>query len=138
MRRFLTNIIRDDLRAAAALEAAMVFPILVPLLFGGIEVGLMWWTNGTLQSVAAMTARCMSTGALACSNPQQYAVTLATNWLGAALISTSNVTVTPGASKCQNASGSFNVVTISVAPWNGSIVYPFKATTNTLTACYPT
>ncbi|MDR3531358.1 MAG: pilus assembly protein [Rhodopila sp.] len=124
-------------KAATALEFALVSGVLITMLFGGLELGLMIWTRGTLQSVAARTARCVAIGSTACTNPQQYAVTLATAWLGSAMITKANVTVT-AATTCKSALGSFEVVTISASPWVGSLIYPFTGwSTQTLTACYP-
>lgn len=132
--------IRRDTRASTTVEMALVLPLLVPILLGGIELGMVQWTKSTLQSVAAITARCVSIGSSACSNPQQYAVTLATSWLGSGkitqAITTSSITIS-AATTCKAATGSFKVVTISASPWGNSMVYPFKSGTMTVTACFP-
>jgi Flp pilus assembly protein TadG len=135
--RLRTAFIRNDTRATAAIETALVLPILLPLILGSFELGLIWWTNGVLQSVAGMTARCVAIGSTACANPTTYAVNLAQNWLGGTMITAKNMTVTV-TTTCPNATGPFEVVKITASPWTNSIIYPFKAGTLTLTACFPT
>ncbi|MDR3534843.1 MAG: pilus assembly protein [Rhodopila sp.] len=139
MNRMARQSLARSIKGAAALEFALVSGVLMAMLLGGFELGLMMWTRGTLQAVAAQTARCVAIGSSACTtskSPQQYAVDLATTKLGSAMITKANVTVT-AATTCKSASGSFEVVTISASPWVGSIVYPFTGPTQTLTACYP-
>ena len=119
------------------LEFALLASVLMAMLLGGLELGLMMWTQGTLQSVAARTARCAAIGSAACPNPQQYAVNLATAWLGAGMITTGNVTVT-SVTTCGTASGTFEQVTIHASGWVGAILFPLNAQTETTTACYPT
>lgn len=144
-RRSLTR----DTKGATALEFAMVSLMLFAMLFGGIEVGMMLWTRGTLQSVAAQTARCVAIGSPLCNGtgttcsgttPAGYAVCQATIWLGGtALITASNVTIAPG-TECGSTTGSlgsFEIVTITASPWIGSFVYPFNNHTETVTACFP-
>ena len=128
-----------DRKASTVPETAIVLALLIPMLLAGIDLGLMMWTKGTLQSVAAMTARCAALGSTSCANPQAYAVSLANSWLGSALIANANVTVNSTATTCQNATGSFEVITITASIWTGSIVYPvaLNGRTQTLTACYP-
>ncbi len=134
-RRWLASLAHDA-RATTALEFAMVGSVLMILLLGGINLGLMTWTLATLQSVAAQTARCVAIGSSACSNAKQYAVTLATGTLGSAMITTANVKVT-SATTCLNASGSFEVVAITASTWSGQIAFPLTARSQTVTACYP-
>jgi Flp pilus assembly protein TadG len=148
MRRFRTSSIRRDKTATTALEMALVLPVLLTILLGGLEIGLMWWTDGTLQSVAALTARCASIGTTACSDPAAYAASMARTWLPTVTIVTSaeatqsspaNFTVTVAtATTCKGATGTFKTVTISASTWAGVILYPLRGGTDTLTACYPT
>jgi Flp pilus assembly protein TadG len=143
-----TRSIGKDRHATTALEMALVLPVFLSMLLGGLELGLMWWSNGTLQTVAAMTARCAAIGTTACADPSGYAASLARTWLPTVTIITQSeatearhatfiVTVTTAAT-CRGASGAFKVVTVSASPWAGSILYPFRAATETLIACYPT
>jgi len=128
-----------DTKGATALEFALVSGMLLSMLFGGFEAGIMLWTRGTLQSVAAQTARCVAIGSSLCSSSKAYAVTQATGWLGSALITQGDVTITT-ASECGTTTGSlgsFEVVTITASPWVGSIIYPLGSHTETVTACYP-
>ena len=125
---------------ATSLEFAIVSSALFLLLFGCIEGGLLMWTRGTLQSVAAQTARCAAIASPLCSNPQQYAVKLATSWLGGvALIVTADVTITnPTTCGSGSVAGTFQKVTIAAPTWVGAIAYPFGAHSVNVTACFPT
>ena len=127
--------LRADRRGAAALEFAMVGGLLVLLLLGCVEVGLMMWTGSALQSVAAQTARCTAIGS--CSNPQQYAVSLAGQWIGGNAISTNDVSVA-AASSCHGQAGAFAVVTISESIWADSFFQPIVGGIQSVTACFPT
>ena len=129
-------------KGATALEFALVSGMLMALLFGCLEAGIMLWTRGTLQSVAAQTARCVAIGSPLCTTVntyQSYAVGRATAWLGSPLISNSDVSAAM-ATKCGTVTGSlgyFEVVTITATPWVGAIIYPFGSRTEIVTACYP-
>ncbi len=124
-----------DRRGAAALEFAMVGGLLVLLLLGCVEAGLMMWTGSALQSVAAQTARCTAIGS--CANPQQYAVSLAGQWIGANAITTSDVSVAAGTS-CHGQAGAFAIVTISESIWSGTFIAPIAGGVQSVTACFPT
>ena len=127
---------------ATSLEFAILASALFLLLFGCIEGGLLMWTRGTLQSVAAQTARCSAVTAPLCasaSQSKQYAVNLAQSWLGTALIVTADVTITtPSTCGSGNAPGTFQKVIIAAPSWVGAIAYPFGAHSVNVTACFPT
>ncbi len=127
-----------DRSGAAALEFAMVGGLLVLLLLGCVEAGLMMWTGSALQSVAAQTARCTAIGS--CANPQQYAVSLAGQWIGRNAITTSNVSVaaTGPTGQCHGQTGAFAVVTISESIWADTFFQPITGGTQSVTACFPT
>ena len=127
--------IRADRRGTAALEFAMVGGLLVLLLMGCVEIGLMMWTGSALQSVAAQTARCTAIGS--CANPQQYAVSLAGQWIGGNAITTGDVAVSSGQS-CHGQAGAFAIVTISETIWSGTFFKPITGGTQSVTACFPT
>ena len=129
--------IRSDRRGTAALEFAMVGGLLVLMLLGCIEVGLMMWTGSALQSVAAQTARCAAIGSTACTDPAQYAVSLAGKWVGASAITTSDVQVSAGTS-CHGATGTFAIVTITSSIWSGTFLAPITGNSQTAMACFPT
>jgi hypothetical protein len=114
-------------------------PILVPMLLGSLELGLFWWTDTTLQSVANVTARCVAINNPACTTtttPAAYAVSLATSWSSYAVIKAADVSSATVAT-CNGVIGAFEKVTIQNHQWNTAFRYPFKTTTFTLTACYP-
>lgn len=127
-----------NVRAAAIPEAVIVLNILFMMLLGGMEIGVMTWTKATLQSVANMTARCVAIGSSDCTDSSQYVINLATKWLGAGLITTTNTTIAvASATSCKNVPGTFTTVSITASPWSRPTLYPFIGTTETLSACYP-
>jgi Flp pilus assembly protein TadG len=129
----------NDICGGTALEMAFVMPILVPMLLGPLELGLFWWTDTTLQSVANVTARCVAINNPACTTtqtPAAYAVSLATTWSNYAVIGNADVSSTTVAT-CNGATGAFEKVTIQNHQWSTAFTYPFKPTSFTLTACYP-
>jgi Flp pilus assembly protein TadG len=140
MKSTLARPLSNDIKGTTALEFALVSLIVMTLIIGAMEVGLTLWTRGTLQSIAARTARCAAITATACTTvtPAQYAANLANAWLASGMIQASNVTVTT-ATTCFTATGtgSFEVVTITASPWAGTIAYPLGTQTETVKACYP-
>lgn len=128
-----------DCKGSTALEFGLVANVLMLLLMGTLELSVLLWQMGTLQSVAAQTARCAAINSTACQNAQTYAVNLAASWLGSSVITTSNVSVsTPTTCGQGSASGTFESVTISPPTWASRAVYWFVKQGVTMTACYPT
>jgi Flp pilus assembly protein TadG len=129
----------NDIRGGTAVEMAFVMPILLPMLLGPLELGLFWWTDTTLQSVANLTARCAAINNSACSpatNAVAYAVNLATAWSSFAVIKAGDVSAST-VTTCNGVTGAFEKVTIVNHQWSTAFTYPFKAASLTLTACYP-
>ncbi|HBK06077.1 MAG TPA: hypothetical protein DDZ81_09450 [Acetobacteraceae bacterium] len=135
-----------ETRASTIPETAIVLSLLLPMLLGGIEIGLMMWTKGTVQSIAALSARCIATNSANCTanatyataalRTQNYALNLANSLIGPAKVTADDITVTT-ATSCNSAPGTYDVVTISYSDWVGAILYPDRGRTDTLTACYP-
>jgi Flp pilus assembly protein TadG len=134
-------------KGTTTLEFAIVSSVLVALLLGGMEVGLIMWSRGTLQSAAEQTARCAAIGSPLCTTPTSYAANLANSWLGSTMIAASQVTATSQTSCLNEPAGTtmFEVVTISATPWGGvsalswfrSLYGPLEPSTETVTACFP-
>jgi Flp pilus assembly protein TadG len=149
-----------DTKAATTLEFALVSTILITLIFGGMELGLMSWNRGTLQAIAAQTARCAALGSPLCNNsatspattPLTYLISQASTLLEPGLITTTNssqtVSITTTTSCANETTGptnpiTFEVVTITVSPWVGvRLSYLFHLGYNpameAVTACFPT
>ncbi len=128
---------RRDRRGTTGIEFAIIGLFFFPMLFGAIEVGLLMWTRNTLQAAAEQTARCVALGSSQCSSGPAYAVSLATNWIGAAVITTSNVTVVKSAASCNGQAGSFTTVAITSTAWNHVLPPPFTSNTLNVKACFP-
>ena len=129
-------------RAVNMGEFALVAPTLFALSFGTLDLGLLFWTRGGLESVAALTARCGATGytwgTTSCTTAdttQTFAVTTANSTVMSGIIASSNVTVTSAATTCNSVSGKFFVVTIS-CPYFSSLPPPFGGYTLSVTACF--
>lgn len=122
-------------------EFAMISAVLFPMCFGIIEAGMLLWTQGALQSTAALVARCAAISSPLCTNPQTYAVNTAASWIMSGIIATSDVTVSTSTT-CptgSGASGNFKKVTITSEYWGtGFLPAPWGSKNLTVTACYPT
>jgi Flp pilus assembly protein TadG len=123
-------------------EFAIIAGVMMPLLFGILDLGLLMWTNNALQSTAALTARCIALGSSLCAaNPAQYAVNTAALWIVPGIITTGQVTITTAAASCYGAAGSYGpFVTVAIASsyWATNVLPPpFAATTVSVTSCFP-
>ena len=133
-------------KASTLPEAAVVLALMLPMLVGSIEISLMMWTKGTVQSIAALSARCIATNSTNCTanssfptaalRTQNYALTMANALIGQAKITAANITVTTSTA-CNNAPGQYDVVSITYSDWFGAMIAPLGARTDKLTACYP-
>jgi Flp pilus assembly protein TadG len=131
--------LRRDCHGTTAVEFAVIASVLLPMLFGTLSLGLLMWTYNALQTTAALTARCVAIGSSQCSaNPAQFAVNLAQQWIVPGIINTGNVVITPAATSCNGAAGSFVTVTITPTYWaSGILPQPFAATTLQVAASFP-
>jgi Flp pilus assembly protein TadG len=145
-----------DAKGATTLEFALVSTILITLIFGGMELGLMLWNRGTLQAIAAQTARCAALNSPLCNNasttPMSYLISQASTLLEPGLITTANsgqtVSITTATSCVNETTGptnpiTFEVVTITVSPWVGSSLsrlfhLGYNPAMEAVTACFPT
>ncbi|WP_158927236.1 TadE/TadG family type IV pilus assembly protein [Acidisphaera sp. S103] len=141
-------------KAATTVEFALVSIILVTIIFGGMELGLMLWNRGTLQAIAAQTARCAALGTALCSSTTAsttYLISLASTLLEPGLITATNsaqtVVITTSTTCVNDSTGTtsnpitFEVVSITVSPWVGpslSKLFGPGYRSETITACYPT
>lgn len=129
---------------SAAIEFAMVVPVLLTLSVGIFEYGRLYWTQEALMETATAAVRCMgilesscaSGGAYSGTNTTSYIQSVARSW-GVA-IPTADITLTNSTS-CAGVSG-FSQVQISfvfktIVP--GLIPIPLRGTTLTAQACYP-
>ncbi len=116
---------------ATAIEFALVAVVFIPLCLGILDAGMLLWTQGALQSTASLAARCAAISSPACTNPQQFAVTTAGNWVFANIITTANVTPTPAVVCIAHVS--LMTVTITCPYWAG-LVLPPPLNGRTLTA----
>jgi Flp pilus assembly protein TadG len=128
-----------DRGGVAAIEFALVSLAFFPLCFGIIELGLMLWTQDVLQTAALMTARCVAVSAPACTaNAPQYAVTSASTWLNAGMLTVGGVSIKTNAT-CATAPGTAVVVTLT-STYFAMQTLPFGIISGTVSVkgCYPT
>jgi len=133
--------LRDDCRGSTAIEAAVVLPMLLLLIFGGMEFANVMWTQNSLSYAVQRAARCAavdsgSTGACkTAAQIQGYAagLTMADGVTSAAFtIKTGNKTQCYGGSQINSYQ-----VTATYAYKTLLIGLPLPALTLTATACYP-
>ncbi|MEA2741605.1 MAG: hypothetical protein QOH05_4912 [Acetobacteraceae bacterium] len=121
---------------ATAIEFALVAALFLPLCLAIFDAGLLLWTQGALQSTAALTARCAAIASPVCTNPQQFAVTTAGNWVFAGIISA--VDVVPAPAVVCIAPVPFLKVTITSQYWAGTVLPPpLNGRTLTAVAYFP-
>ena len=129
--RNLTN----ERGGASTVEFALIAGLFVPLCLAILSAGLQLWTKGSLQSTAALTARCAAIGSPGCADAQQFAVTTAGNWVFPGVITKLDVSPAP-AIVCL-AGASYMKATISSRFWAGVLAPPFNSTTLTSVAYFP-
>ncbi len=71
-----------DARGVAAVEFAFVMPVLVLILTGIIQLGLLLFLHGNMGDVARDTARRLAVGELTAANAPSYAEGQLVNWGG--------------------------------------------------------
>ncbi len=71
-----------DARGVAAVEFAFVMPVLVLILTGVIQLGLLLFLHGNMGDVARDTARRLAVGELTAANAPSYAEGQLVNWGG--------------------------------------------------------
>jgi Flp pilus assembly protein TadG len=127
-------------QGTTTVEFAMISAVLFPMCFAIIEGGMLLWTQGALQSTAALVARCAAISGPQCTSPQTYAVNTATSWIMSGVISNSDVTITT-TTNCptgSGASGNFKKVVITSEYWaSGFLPAPWGSKNLSVTACYP-
>jgi Flp pilus assembly pilin Flp len=128
--------LRRNRSGAFAIEFAMIAAVFLPLCLAILDAGLLMWTQGTLQSTASLTARCAALTSPLCTNPQQFAVTTAGNWVFPNVIAVANVTPAPAVVCVTHVS--FMKVTITCPYWAGSVLPPpLNGSTLTAVAYFP-
>jgi Flp pilus assembly protein TadG len=133
--------LRGERRGSTAVEFAIIAGVMLPLLFGIVDLGVLMWTHNALQSTAALTARCIAIGSSLCSpNPAQFAVTTAGQWIVPGIVSTGQVTIDTAATSCNGSAGSLGLfVTVAIVSsyWGPNVLPPpFAATTVRVTSCF--
>jgi Flp pilus assembly protein TadG len=128
----LGNLLRGQ-SGAAALEFALVAGVFFPLSLGILEAGLLLWAKGALQSTAALAARCAAIASPSCSavpgafnvaGVQQFAVTMAGNWVFPGIITNTTANFTPAPATVCLSSVSYMKVTITSSFWAGGLLPP--------------
>ncbi len=121
----MRRLLRDS-RASSALEFAVVGSAMFLITFGAVDLGMILWTQGSLQAVAAEAARCGAIAASGCTTAsavQTYAQTLAPNWISSVIAGnlTINVNGAVNTANCPTMStGTYETVQIispSLSTW---------------------
>ena len=135
-----------DRRGSTAVEFALVTTTLTLMLFGTVNIGLILWTQSTLQSIAGLAARCGALASASCANTtlvQTYAVNKATAMIMANVIASTNVTALSAQTTCPASgftapTGKFYSVAISSSFFQGGL-FPVVLGNYAINAraCYP-
>ena len=137
MRRLL-----GDTRAVTAVEFAIVGSLLFTVSFGVIDLGMILWTQGSLQAVAADAARCGAISASGCTTTagvQSYVQTEAANWIMSVVTSdlTINVNGAVNTTNCPAIStGTYETVQITTTYLSSWLPPPFGSYTIDVCASY--
>lgn len=114
---------------AAALEMAIVLPIVLTFMFGLTEFGRAMWTKATLDYAVESAARCFAVNATTCGTAAATQTYAATRALGLGLAGTAFTVTSPTCGKQVSAALTFNFAA------SGLFTYP--VITLNSTACYP-
>jgi Flp pilus assembly protein TadG len=131
-----------DRRGVTAVEFAIVGALMFTVSFGTIDLGLILWTQGSLQAVAADAARCGAISATGCTTTagvQSYVQTTAANWIMSSVTSdlTINVNGSVNTASCPTIStGTYETVQISTTYLNAWLPPPFSTWTIEVCASY--
>jgi Flp pilus assembly protein TadG len=133
-----------DRRATTAVEFAIVGSLLFTVSFGVIDLGMILWTQGSLQAVAADAARCGAISASGCTTTagvQSFVQTQAANWIISAVTSdlTINVNGAVNTATCPAIStGTYETVQITTTYLSSWLPPPFASYTINVCASYAT
>lgn len=117
-----------DRSGANALEFAILLPVFLPLMFGIIEFGQMFWTQTALQHAVDMAARCATINSATCGTTSQIGTYAASQAYGLNLPSGTFTASTPS---CGNQVSAAYAFTFLATAW-------FPVTVNlTARSCYP-
>lgn len=131
-----------DRRGTTSVEFAIVGSLMFTVTFGAIDLGLILWTQGSLQAVAADAARCGAISASGCtttSGVQSYVQTAAASWIMSSVISdlTINVNSAVNTATCPTIStGTYETVQITTTYLNSWLPPPFSTWTINVCASY--
>jgi len=125
-------------------EFAIVSAVFIPLCLAILQIGVLMWAEGTMQSTAAQVARCAAIASPNCTGSTNTNTTFAAStweqWIFSQI--TSAMTVTPTAAVCVSSIPS-EKITITCTYWNW-LINPFvnggktaAITTLTATAYFP-
>jgi Flp pilus assembly protein TadG len=131
-----------DRRGMTAVEFAIVGSLMFTVSFGAIDLGLILWTQGSLQAVAADAARCGAISASGCTTSagvQTYVQNEAANWIMSTVTSdlTININGSVDTATCPTIStGTYETVQITTTYLNSWLPPPFSTWTIDVCASY--
>jgi Flp pilus assembly protein TadG len=137
----LRTLLRDR-RGTSVIEFAMVGTALFVTSLGVIDLGMIMWTQGSLQAVAADAARCGAISASGCTTStavQTYVQTQAANWIMSTVTShlTINVNGAVNTATCPAiTTGTFETVQITTSYLASWLPPPFGNYTIDVCASY--
>lgn len=136
--------LRRNRRGVVAIEFAILGVVLFMVTLGGMDLGLILWTQGALQMVASDAARCGAIGATGCTSSsgiESYVQTQAANWIMGSVAAglTVNVNSAVSSTSCPAISlGKYETVEVKTSYFSGFLPPPFSKYTIDVCASYAT
>jgi Flp pilus assembly protein TadG len=137
-----TRTLAGDNRGTTAVEFALVGSVLFTISFGVIDLGMILWTQGSLQAVAADAARCGAISATGCTTSdgvRSFVTTQAGNWIMGAVTSNLTVNINSGVNTatCPTiATGTYETVQITTTYLSSWLPPPFGSYSINVCASY--
>ena len=110
-RRGFAGRLLTDRHGASALEFALLLPFFLPIIFGTIEIGQMFWTQTAMQHAVEMAARCATINTTSCGTTTKIQSYAATQTYGLTLPAGTFTASTAACGNQVNASYSFPFLT---------------------------
>ena len=118
--RFLVGLARAR-QGTTAVEFAMVAPVLFLIIFGGVEFGMLLWTQSALHFAVQEAARCASVTPSTCGTASQIATYAASETTGLNISSSAFTVTTPSCGHQVSASYPYQFIVSGLLPFTPTL-----------------
>ncbi len=108
-------------QGATAVEFALVAPVLFLIIFGGVEFGVLLWTQSALHFAVQEAARCASVTPSTCGTAAQIATYAASETTGLNISSSAFTVTTPSCGHKVTASYNYTFVASGLLPFTPTL-----------------